>query len=103
MLPRRGARQQQNGNIAASNQQQQGNRPEEQIERSTKLLDEILVEPNHMQIPEVLREILRRLLPELSNQRLESRIRLRVCDARLEANARIKRFHLVAGDLQRQI
>ena len=42
-------------------------------------------------------------LRKLENQRLQCGVGLRVRDTRLQANARIEAFRLVAGDLQRQI
>src|SRR6266702_2050264 len=51
----------------------------------------------------VRRKMLRRFFPELVDDWLQGGISLRVTHAGLEANACVKAFDLVLGDLQRQI
>ena len=67
VLPRRAPRQQQNRNIAATNRQQQGHRPEKQIKRAPKVAHVILAHSSNRD-PKLLRVGIRPLLFELLQQ-----------------------------------
>src|SRR5215472_6508737 len=103
MLSRRGPGQQQDGDIAATDQQQQSHRPEEQVERPAKFFDELFVEAYHAKLRVIRREVPRRFLRELLDQRLERGIGLRMRYAWLEAYPGVEGLDRIPGDFQRKI
>lgn len=99
VLARGGAGEQKDGHIAASDEQQKGNRAKQQVERSPELPNVGFVQPFDMHLEAADGEVGWRFLCELLNQGLQGRVCLRVTDAGFETNANIERALQVLGDL----
>src|SRR5581483_2586007 len=73
MLTRRAARQQQNGNVWTTNQQEQEHSSEQKVQSSAQALDKLIVESFYCKF-EMFRKMFWSFFLELLNERLESGI-----------------------------
>jgi hypothetical protein len=100
VLPRGGAGQQQDGHIAATDEQQQGNRAEEQVQCPAKPLKELVVEAFDMDLEAPNREMGWSFFCELFHQGLERGVGLGMRDARFKACLYVEGIAGILNNLQ---
>jgi hypothetical protein len=98
-----GGRQQKNRDIAAADEEQQGDGAEEQVERAAQLLHEIVVDAADTKPQFLRRKVSGGFLGELLNQRLQGGVSLGMAYTRLETNFSEISENLILGDLQREV
>src|SRR5215469_7119965 len=99
MFACRAPRQQQDRDVTAANQQEQRNRPQQQIERRPYLSQEPVVETLYFDPKPLVRKMLWRLLRELLKQRFELCVDGRVADSGLQLDFDVVSSRRIGGDL----
>src|SRR5260370_816138 len=103
MLAHRAASQEKDGDVAASDGEQQSYCSEQEIQGATEIMNEIVVQADNIELEMLAGEMLGRFLGELVDQRSQGGVRHFMGDTGLQAKADIVRPDGIEGNLEGKI